>query len=75
MIPARFAPILFGLILSGMMSCVVSGLSTARALGLDTGVFGAWMGNWGVSWAVSFPLVLVLAPITRRIVTRLVAKN
>ena len=73
MIPARFAPVLFGLILSGMMSCMVSGLSTARALGLDAEFFGTWMGNWAVSWAIAFPVVLVVAPITRRIVARLVA--
>ena len=31
MIPARYAPILFGFLLSGMMSFLVSGLSTFRA--------------------------------------------
>lgn len=75
MIPARFAPILFGLILSGLMSLIVSGLSTLRALGLVEGVFGLWMGNWAASWAVAFPTVLVVAPLTRRIVGRLVAKG
>jgi hypothetical protein len=72
MIPARFAPILFGFILSGLMSCMVSGLSTFRALGLGTGFASAWAGNWLVSWAIAFPVVLVVAPITRRIVARLV---
>jgi len=71
MIPARYAPNLFGFILSGLMSCVVSGLSTARALGLE-GFFGHWMGNWAISWAVAFPAVLVMAPIARRMVARLV---
>ena len=72
MIPARFAPILFGFILSGLMSCMVSGLSTLRTLGLIDGFMGAWIGNWALSWAVAFPVVLVVAPITRRIVARLV---
>ena len=73
MFPARFAPILFGLILSGLMSLMVSGLSTFRALGLVDGFFGTWMGNWAISWAIAFPVVLVVAPITRRIVAKLVA--
>lgn len=73
MIPARFAPILFGFILSGLMSLIVSGLSTFRALGLGNGFGAAWMGNWAVSWAVAFPVVLLVAPITRRIVARLVS--
>lgn len=73
MIPARFATILFGLILSGLMSCIVSGLSTARAAGLSTAFFPVWMGNWALSWAIAFPTVLVVAPITRRLVARLTA--
>ena len=73
MIPARFAPILFGFILSGLMSLMVSGLSTFRALGLVDGFAGVWLGNWAVSWGIAFPVVLVVAPITRRIVAKLVA--
>ena len=73
MIPARYAPILFGLLLSGMMSCLVSGLSTVRAVGIIPHFPAVWMGNWAVSWATSFPVVLVLAPLTRRIVARLTA--
>jgi Protein of unknown function (DUF2798) len=68
MIPARFAPVLFGLILSGLMSCVVSGIATARALGLHDGFMGAWAGSWAVSWAIAFPTVLIMAPFTRKIV-------
>ena len=71
MIPARFAPILFGLILSGMMSCIVSGIATLRVVGAVEGVIGAWMLAWATSWAVAFPVVLVVAPITRRLVAAL----
>lgn len=73
MIPARFTPVLFGLILSGLMSCIVSGIATLRALGLVPQVFGAWMGSWAVAWGVAFPAVLLVAPLTRRIVARLTA--
>lgn len=72
MIPARFAPILFGLILSGLMSFIVSGLSTYRALGFVEGFVRIWAGNWAVSWVIAFPTVLVVAPITRKIVAKLV---
>ncbi|MFN3644272.1 MAG: DUF2798 domain-containing protein [Gemmobacter sp.] len=68
MIPARFAPILFGLILSGLMSCIVSGIATVRAVGLPPGFFALWMGAWAPSWAVAFPAVLLIAPLARRIV-------
>jgi len=72
MIPARFAPVLFGLILSGLMSLLVSGVATFRALGLPPGFVAAWVGAWLPSWAVAFPTVLVVAPVTRRIVAALV---
>ena len=48
MIPARFAPILFGFILSGLMSFIVSGLSTARAIGLSAHMQMVWLPNWAL---------------------------
>jgi hypothetical protein len=71
MIPARFAPVLFGLILSGLMSCVVSGIATFRALGPGADFPAQWLLAWLTSWAVAFPTVLVVAPVTRRLVGRL----
>ena len=71
MIPARYAPILFGFFLSGLMSSLVSGIATVRAVGLTEGVAGLWLGNWLSSWAVAFPAVLVVAPLARRVVARL----
>ena len=72
MIPARFAPVVFGFILSGLMSLIVSGIATFRALGPVAGFFSQWMGSWGPSWLVAFPTVLIVAPLTRRIVAKLV---
>lgn len=72
MISQRFAPILFGFILSGLMSLLVSGIATWRALGLPPDFFGLWMAAWLNAWIVAFPAVLVVAPITRRLVAKLV---
>ncbi|MEM9443377.1 MAG: DUF2798 domain-containing protein, partial [Pseudomonadota bacterium] len=44
MMPQRFAPYLFGLLLSGMMSFIVSGIATFRATGMVDGFFGLWIG-------------------------------
>lgn len=68
----RYAPVVFGLLLSGLMSFVVSGIATVRALGLVEGFPGLWMSAWISSWAVAFPAVLVVAPVVRRIVVRMV---
>ena len=68
----RFAPYLFGLLLSGLMSLIVSGIATFRAVGLVETFIGLWASSWISSWAVAFPTVLVVAPLVQRIVARLV---
>jgi len=75
MLPARFAPYLFGLILSGIMSCIVSGVSTLKATGWIDGLFMTWMNAWTFSWPIAFCVVLVVAPATRRVVAGLVKKG
>ena len=72
MVPDKLAPALFGLILSGLMSLLVSGISTYRAIGLDAGFVGLWTSAWLTAWLVAFPVVLVVAPLARRTVNALV---
>ena len=72
-LPRRFEPILFGFVLSGMMSCLVSGISTLRTLGPIAGFGHLWIAAWLTAWLVAFPAVLLAAPVTRRIVRQLVA--
>lgn len=71
-VPARYGHVLFGFILSGLMSFIVSGIATARALGLSEGFMFDWITAWLTSWAVAFPTVLFVAPIARAAVARLV---
>lgn len=72
MIPARFASVLFGFLLSAMMSFLISGIAVLRTTGVVEGFFGVWILSWLSSWAVAFPIVLVLAPLTRKLVAKLV---
>ena len=71
MIPKRFAPVLFSLMLSGLMSLLVSGISTFRVGGLSPGFTGLWVSAWLTAWLIAFPVVLVVAPLTRKAVERL----
>ncbi len=75
MLPARYAPALFGLILSGLMSLLVSAISTLRAAGPGAEWPHLWIGAWLTAWLVAFPVVLVVARLTRRIVQRLVRQT
>lgn len=72
MLPPRFAPMLFGLILSGLMSLLITGIATWRSQGFGDASLGAWGSAWLTAWPVAFPCVLLLAPITRRLVGWLV---
>lgn len=75
MFPRTLAPALFGFLLSGMMSLLVSGIATYRAAGLTPGFFGMWTTGWVTAWLVAFPVVLVVAPLARRAVGALVAQD
>jgi hypothetical protein len=68
----RHEHLAFGLLLSGMMSFIVSGISTLLARGVTPALPLQWLGAWVPSWAIAFPAVLVVAPFVRRILHRLV---
>lgn len=71
-IPRRYEPIAFGLLLSGFMSLLVSGVTTFLTVGVAPTFVSTWLTSWLPSWAIAFPSVLVVAPLVRRILKRLV---
>lgn len=75
MIPRRFEPALFGFILSGLMSFVVSGISTLRIAGTGPGFVGLWTASWLTAWLLAFPIVLLAAPFARRVVHGLLKRE
>lgn len=66
--PKWAAPYVIGLLLSGVMSFIVSGIATWRALGLIDGFLGTWMGAWSVAWAVAFPTLVIFRPLVTKLV-------
>lgn len=68
----RYAPVLFGFVLSALMSFIVSGIATLRNAGLVDGFVSLWINAWLPSWLIAFPIVLVVAPAARRLVGMLV---
>ncbi|CAH0347887.1 DUF2798 domain-containing protein [Aquabacterium sp. CECT 9606] len=71
MIARKHAPLLSGLLLSGVMSLLVSGVATLRAAGLSATFLATWMQAWVTAWGLAFPAVLLAAPWTRRLVDRI----
>lgn len=72
MISGKFEPVLFGFLLSGLMSLLVAGISTLRAVGLGPDFLWLWAGSWLTAWLFAFPAVLIVSPLARRIVRSLV---
>lgn len=70
----KYEPIVFGFLLSGLMSLLVSGISTWRTVALTPGFVNIWIGAWLTAWLIAFPVVLLAAPFARRIARRLVAQ-
>lgn len=75
MIPARYGPVLFSLILSGVMSLLVSGISTFRALQPQQDFVSLWTGAWLTGWLFAFPTVMLAAPMARKAVALLTARG
>jgi hypothetical protein len=67
-VPARHAPIAFGVIISGMMSFLVTLIATAKVLGLGPGFVAAWMSAWSLAWPIAAGALLLLRPVVQRIV-------
>jgi hypothetical protein len=66
-LPGRHAAWVMPLLLTLFMTCVVSLISTYKALGLVPHFARAWVVAWGWSWLVAFPAVLVVLPLVRRL--------
>ena len=72
-IPSRFAPLLFGGLLSAIMVFVVSGVVLALNQGFQQGFLWQWARSGVTTWPIAFPTVTVVAPWVRRVVGRLTA--
>ena len=64
----KLSKLLFPFILSGMMSCLISGITTLKAVGLIPNFFGLWMSAWIIAGLFAFPSVMICAPIAQKLV-------
>lgn len=70
-IPTRFAPILFGALLSMIMVAVVSAFVLATSQGLHPGFLAQWSRSCMTTWPMAFVTVTVVAPQVRRLVAKM----
>lgn len=70
-IPARYAPVLFGAILSTIMVSIVSAAVIVVNQGIGTDFLARWAKSVATTLPIAFPTVLVVAPTVRRVVSYL----
>lgn len=69
-IPARFAPIVFGGLLSVIMVSIVSAFVLVTSRGMHDGFVALWLKSCATTWPVAFVAVTLVAPWVRRVVAR-----
>lgn len=70
-IPARYAPILFGAILSAIMVTLVTAFVLVTHQGLHPGFVAQWARSSLSTWPFAFVTVTLLAPWVRKVVARM----
>ena len=72
-VSARFAPLLFGALLSAIMVAFVSAFVLVTTQGLHAGLAAQWLRSCVTTWPVAFPTVTLVAPWVRQVVGRVTA--
>ena len=71
-IPFRFMWLVMPALMALMMTFVVSGVSTVKAIGLPPDLLAKWMSAWALSYVIAFPTLLAVLPAVKRIVGAIV---
>ena len=71
-LPHSTGPTIFAALMSGMMSLLVSGVATWKAIGIVSDFMVRWLVAWANAWPIAFTTLLIVAPLTRRLVAILV---
>ena len=69
-VPSRYAPILFGALLSLVMVALVSAFVLATSQGLHPGFLEQWWKSCVTTWPFAFVTVTLVAPSVRRVVAK-----
>lgn len=72
LLPTWFHPLVFGALLSGLMSLIVCCVATFRTIGAAPDFVSVWLSAWLSAWPVAFATVLFVAPLVRRLTNLIV---
>ena len=74
-LPPFYMRLMLPLCLTLIMTFLVSGVATVRAIGFGEGALVKWMSSWMFSWAVAFPTMFFLMPLVRRALTSVISEK
>ena len=72
-IPVRFAPLVFGALLSSVMVGIVSAFVILTTQEISDHFLSQWLRSCLMTWPVAFPTVTLVAPWVRKLVGRVTA--
>ncbi|MBN2896571.1 MAG: DUF2798 domain-containing protein [Campylobacterales bacterium] len=75
MVSVKYLHQVQALLLSGFMSCIMSGAISLINLGLIDGFLGIWLRAWLIAWAIAFPTILLVFPIARKLAMRIASRH
>lgn len=66
--PHHYGPFIFGVIQAAVTTGIATAIATPLISGLDWDFVGRWCSAWGLAWLTMLPVVICLAPLIRRAV-------
>ena len=67
-LPSRYNAVALPVVLSGVMSLLVSGIATFKALGGGADFLAKWLAAWSLAWPIAAATAIGALPVAKRIV-------
>lgn len=73
MFPARYAAVIFPVMMATTMACLMTFVVTTINTGMDAGFLARWGQAFVFSWPIAVPSVMLVAPLCKRLTALLVS--
>ena len=68
----RYAHFVTPFLISLLMTCIISLVSTLTGMGVVPGLLRIWLSAWVASWLVAFPTLIFVLPLVRKVTAAIV---
>jgi len=74
MVSSKYLLYVQTLLLSGFMSCIMSGAITLINIGFVDHFLGIWIHAWLIAYAIAFPTILMVFPFARKLALKIASR-